>query len=64
LVTSKHQITKKLQSEPDLKNMTDEELKRLAYSLRPEPEGLQYLTNAELEAWAAETDKEVSRRRE
>lgn len=64
LVTSKYEITKKLRSESDLKNMTDEELERLAFTLAPQPEGLQYLTEEELKVWAAEIDKELCRRRE
>ena len=64
LVTRKHEISGKLRSEPNLKDMTDEELGRLAYALRPEPEGLQYLSQEELEVWAADIDKEVNRRKE
>ena len=64
LVTSKHEITKRLRAEPNLKNMTDEELERLACALAPQPEGLQYLTEEELEVWADEIDKEANRRKE
>lgn len=64
LVTRKHEITKKLRSESDLKDMTEDELERLAHALRPQPEGLQYLSQEELKVWAAEIDKEVNRRRE
>ena len=63
LVTSKHEITSKTTREPDLENMTREQLERLACMLEPQPQGLQYLSQEELEVWATDVYEEFCRRR-
>jgi len=64
LVTKKHEIKGQVEDGLDFQNMSDDELKRLAYTLRPCPEGLQYLEDAELEVWATAIDEERQLRRE